>query len=274
MLGLGMIGGSVARAAVSSGMAVRAWTPRGVGPGRAADDGITPAATLDDAVADAELVVLAAPPIACLELIDDLGAAGSRVPSDAVVTDVASTKVMIVERASRAGLRFVGGHPMAGREASGYEASDPRILVDRPWVIVPPEPSDDAAEACVARLVAACGARPVRMRAEVHDRAVAAISHLPLVLSAALTESVAGSGDWAAARSLAAGGWASMTRLARGDPAMGAGILATNAGEVMARLRELQAILAEWSSELETADAEGLEARLAGARAALADGDG
>jgi prephenate dehydrogenase len=64
-----------------------------------------------------------------------------------------------------------------------------------------------------------------------------------------------------------------MTRLARGDPAMGAGILATNAGEVMTRLRELQAVLAEWSSELEAADAEGLEKRLAGARAALADGD-
>ena len=247
MLGLGLIGGSVARAASAAGMTVRAWTPSGDGPDRAIADGILRAADVADAVSDAELVVLAAPPLACLDLIDLLAGPGSGLPADAVVTDVASTKASIVERAAGAGLRFVGGHPLAGREATGYGASDAGLFADRPWVIVPPDPPDDDAEARVAALVAACGGRPIRMTAADHDRAVAAISHLPLLLSAALTESVVASTDWATARELAAGGWASMTRLARGDPAMGAGILATNASEVAARLADLQAVLARWS---------------------------
>src|SRR6188472_2492897 len=137
MLGLGLIGGSVARAAIAAGHSVRAWTPRGDGPTRAAGDGIARAAGVADAVADADLVVLAAPPLACLDLIDTLAAPGSRLPAGAVVTDVASTKVAIVERAATAGLRFVGGHPLAGRETAGYASSDPALLAGRPWVIVP-----------------------------------------------------------------------------------------------------------------------------------------
>ncbi len=268
MLGLGLIGGSVARAAIGAGMTVRAWTPAGAGPRLAVDDGIAPAASPDEAVDGADLVVLAAPPLATLDLIDELGAA-ARLAPDVVVTDVTSTKVAIVDRARAAGLRFVGGHPLAGRETTGYAASEPDLFVDRPWVIVPPDPPDTDAETRVETLVAACGARPVRMSAVAHDRAVAAISHLPLLVAAALTETVAGSADWEVARGLAAGGWASMTRLARGDAGMGAGILATNHAEVAARLRELVATLDAWGADLERADADTLRDRLAAARTAL-----
>ncbi len=269
MLGLGLIGGSVARAATDGGMTVRAWTPGGSGPERAAGDGITRAMGLNDAVADADLVVLAAPPLASLELVDALAAPSSALPAGAVVTDVTSTKVAIVERARAAGLRFVGGHPLAGRETSGYAASDAELFVGRPWVIVSPEPSDADAEARVEALITVCGARPVRMTAAAHDRAVAAISHLPLVVAAALTEAVVDGTDWEAARELAAGGWTSMTRLARGDAEMGAGILATNRVEVAARLRDLRATLDRWATDLEQADPDGLRTRLAAARSAL-----
>jgi len=272
MLGLGLIGGSVARAAARAGMDVRAWTPAGRGPRDAVDHGIEAALSLRDAVAGADLVVLAAPPIASLALIDELASGGALSP-EAVVTDVVSTKVAIVERARAAGLRFVGGHPLAGRETSGYVASDPDLFRDRPWVIVPPEPADDDAEARVTTLAAACGARVMRMTAADHDRAVATISHLPLLLAAALAETAAAGPEWPAARALAAGGWASMTRLARGDPEMGAGILATNADEVAARLRALAATLDAWAADLTGPDAAGrLQARLEGARAIAADG--
>ena len=133
MLGLGLIGGSVARAAVAAGVDVRAWTPGGAGPRAAEPDGIRPAAGVAEAVDGADLVVLAAPPLACLELVDTLAAGDIPLGRDAVVTDVASTKAAIVERARAAGLRFVGGHPLAGRETSGYGASDPGLLADRPW---------------------------------------------------------------------------------------------------------------------------------------------
>jgi len=273
MLGLGLIGGSVARAASAAGWEVRAWTPSGVGPARAATDGIEPAGTPAEAVRGAELLVLAAPPLACLDLLDRLAAEDRDALGDAVVTDVASTKVAIVERARARDVRFVGGHPLAGRETTGYDTSDPGLFVDRPWVIVPTDPADAEAEARVESLVAICGAVPRRMTAQEHDRAVAGISHLPLLLSAALAETVAVAPDWDVARELAAGGWAGMTRLARGDPAMGAGILATNRDEVFERLALIRATLESWAADLAAPDVdERVERRLTRARELL-DGE-
>jgi prephenate dehydrogenase len=273
MLGLGLIGGSVARAASAAGWSVRAWTPSGSGPRQGATHGIEPATELPDAVRDAELVVLAAPPLACLDLLDRLAGDARDALGDAVVTDVASTKVAIVERARAHGLRFVGGHPLAGRETSGYGASDPGLFRGRPWVVIPPEPGDPEAEARVEALVAATGGRVLRLTAPEHDRAVAGISHLPLLLSAALVETVTSSPDWDVARELAAGGWSSMTRLARGDAEMGAGIVATNRDEVFERLALLRATLDAWAADLAAPDVtERTARRLSRAREAL-DGE-
>jgi prephenate dehydrogenase len=122
------------------------------------------------------------------------------------------------------------------------------------------------------------------MTARDHDTAVAAISHAPLVVAAALVEAVAGgpgeavAPGWAAAAALASSGWAGATRLARGDPAMGAGIAATNAEPLAARLREVRDRLDEWLVLLEAPppgglpDEAALRARFAAARARLEDG--
>ena len=283
LLGLGLIGGSVARAVRASGWDVVAWTPSGAGPARAAAAGqLTRAeSSLEAAVVGADLVVLAAPPTACLGLLDELARPGrSALGVNAVVTDVASTKAVIVAHAAARGIRFVGGHPMAGRESSGYAAADPELFRDRPWVIVPAAGDEDGATR-VERLARACGARPVRMAADAHDAAVAAISHAPLVLAAALVEAMAGRPGatpppgWAEASALAASGWHSATRLARGDPAMGAGIAATNSGPLAARLRDVRARLDEWIALLEAPTVDGrpdeaaLLARLVGVRARL-----
>src|SRR3954454_13412469 len=99
MLGLGLIGGSVARAALAGGMDVVAWTPSGDGPRAGAADGIAAAEHLAAAIDRADLVVLAAPPLACLDLIDTLAAAGASLSAETVVTDVTSTKSTIVDRA-------------------------------------------------------------------------------------------------------------------------------------------------------------------------------
>lgn len=270
-LGLGQIGGSIARAASAAGLATRisAWTPTGRGPHAAAGDGVIPAVSAAEAIRGADLIVLAAPPLACLTLLDELaGPLAADIGTDAVITDVASTKSAIVERARFHGLRFVGGHPMAGRETAGYEAADPELLQDRPWVIVPSEPADPAADARVAALAAACGARPVQMTADVHDAAVAAISHMPLVVSIALAEAMAAEPDWETARALAAGGWAGMTRLARGDATMGVGILTTNGPATAARLSAVRDAIDGWIQLLSIGDADParLEARLRQAR--------
>ncbi len=276
VLGLGQIGGSIARALVAAGHTVRAWTPTGSETRIAGSDGIKWAATFRDAVSGADLVVLAAPPLACLELIDRLA---DELPEEdrgglTVVTDVSSTKALIVTRARQRGLRFVGGHPMAGRESTGYGSSDPALFVDRPWVLVPPDPADADALDRVATIVTACRARPIEMAADEHDRAVALISHLPLLVSAALVDTAARSSDWRAAQALAAGGWAGMTRLARGDVRMGSGIFATNASEVAVHLAAFRETLDRWEADLTGSDVEGRTGtRLADAREILAAED-
>jgi prephenate dehydrogenase len=278
ILGLGQIGGSVGRALVAAGdpWRVAGWTRSDDARRAAAADGIETKASIGDAYAGADLIVLAAPPLACLSLLDDLaGPLASDVGPDAVITDVASTKAAIVARARSHGLRFVGGHPMAGRELAGYAAADLDLLRGRPWVVVPAEPADPAADARVTDLAIACGARPVTLNAGAHDSAVAAISHLPLVLSAALVEAMTGLPDWSVARELAAGGWAGMTRLARGDVAMSAGILSTNSQATAERLRAFRDVVDTWLVLLDDVDPDALRSRLERARdAAIAEQPG
>ncbi len=287
ILGFGLIGGSIGRALrrEPGTWRVAAWSPSRGGSRRAFSDGVVDEASESpaDAIRGADLVVLAAPPLACLSLIDELaGPSAASLDPDAVVTDVASTKGAIVRRADAAGLRFVGGHPMAGREASGYEAASADLFDGRPWVVVPGANARPGDGERVEAFATATGARPIRMTAAEHDTAVAAISHMPLVLAAALVEAVAGrseSGDrpdWATAARLAAGGWQGMTRLARGDEEMGAGIMATNGPAIATRLREIRRQIDEWVVALERdggPDAAAIAARLGAARRRLEEQD-
>jgi prephenate dehydrogenase len=158
---------------------------------------------------------------------------------------------------------------MAGREMTGFDAADAGLFLGRAWVITEAVGGGDPE--AVRRLALASGARPVPMPAAEHDRAVAAISHLPLVLSAALVEAMAARPDWPAAEPLAAGGWSSVTRLARGDVEMGTGIAVTNAAAIAADLRDLRMVLDGWLANLEgdPADEAAIRARLASARAVL-----
>lgn len=279
-LGFGLIGGSIARAlrereAASGSTRIVAWSPSGGGPAAAALDRTievaapTPVAALEGA----DLIVLAGPAPGVLDHLDQLaGPWHAALAADAVITDVASTKSAIVARADDLGLRFVGGHPMAGRETSGYASAERDLFVDRPWVVVPGS-ADDAAVDRVETLARAAGARPMRMSAEDHDAAVAAISHLPLVLAAALVEAVAGppghdEDGWPVASELAATGWRDMTRLARGDVEMGSGIVSTNAAPIADRIRDVMAVLEGWLADLEQGgapDGAAISARLRGA---------
>lgn len=282
IVGFGLIGGSIACALRARGRAgewhVTAWS-RTPGPVRQAlQDGVVDvvAPTLEEAVRGADLVLLAAPPLTCLDLIDQIGGPLRRhLPEDATVTDAVSAKARIVERANAVRLPFIGGHPMAGRELSGYAAALPDLFVGRPWATVPGRYARLLDAERVGELIEACGAVQIPMLDTAHDQAVAAISHLPLVVSAALVEAVAGRldeperADWQAAEALAATGWAGMTRLARGEPSMGAGIAATNSAAIASRLRDLRAVLDEWIVELEREggpDAEVLRARFVSAR--------
>ena len=93
----------------------------------------------------------------------------------------------------------------------------PTLFVDRTWVVLPGPRASGGDVDLVRRLARACGAHPLELEPGVHDRAVAAISHVPLLAAVALVEAAASAPDWPAARSLAAQGWRDATRLARGD---------------------------------------------------------
>lgn len=287
-LGFGLIGGSIAAALRSrsgKGARMTAWTPAGAGPAEGLRRGLLDERAHDpaDAIDGAELIVLAGPPLAILDaLVRQAAVLRVAAAGGATITDVGSTKRRIVDAASEAGLPFVGGHPMAGRETTGAASASADLFVDRPWVIVRGDAARDTDLERVEALARATGARPLRLDADEHDAAVAAISHLPLVVAAALVEAVTrdrGRGvkatDWPLARSLAATGWSDMTRLAKGDPDMGAGILATNAGAVADRLTSLRGVLDAWIERLERdAPAAQLRDQLDVARRSLVDEPG
>ncbi|MEA2672833.1 MAG: prephenate dehydrogenase, partial [Chloroflexota bacterium] len=286
-LGFGLIGGSIALALRAAGFTGRlvAWTPAGSGPRAGLDQGALDAAPAmtSDAIDGAGLVILAGPPMAVIAALDDLaGPLRAALAPGATITDVASTKGLIVARAEDLGLPFIGGHPMAGRETTGFESATADLFVDRPWVVVAPDEAIGAHVDLVRALAMATGAHPIPMSAIDHDLAVAAISHLPLIAAAALVESVAADTErWPAARELAAGGWRDMTRLVRGDAEMGAGILATNARPIASAVRAYRDALDAWIAELDRlsdesapalprpADVERVRTKLAAARATL-----
>lgn len=251
ILGFGLIGGSLARALARHrpDWPVTAWSRDPADPRRALHEGVLAAVAPDAerALRDADLVVLAASPIGNLELLDLVAPLLAGGP--ATLTDVSSSKGAIAARAARhPGLRFVGGHPMSGRERRGYAASTAELFEGRPWVICPAAGAAPEDVARVRDLATACGARPLEVDPTRHDQAVAIVSHLPLLASAALVESATGDEGWSLAAQLTAQGWRDMSRLARGDAALGAGIVATNAAAIGGALRRYRQALDEWQT--------------------------
>jgi prephenate dehydrogenase len=235
VLGLGLVGGSLARALTRAGYGVLGYDRRRAVWTRARRAGavLAPWRSLLESLRISDLIVLAAPPRANLALLRRVSAA---VPNT-IVTDVSSVKGPICALASELGLRrFVGGHPMAGTERSGFGASSDTLFVGRPWILTPVG-RDKEPGRTVAALVRSLGARPVILRPEEHDRALAFLSHLPQLLSWALVRA-AGS-DAVAGRHIDLSGPAfrDMTRLARSPKPLWSEILRENRAEVDRALR-------------------------------------
>jgi prephenate dehydrogenase len=189
----------------------------------------------------ADLLVLAVPIAAMPEVLS--GLSGRR----GLVTDLASTKARVMRWATAAGVDFVGGHPMCGRELAGIDAADPDIFQGAPWVLTRDEPA-------VTGLVRAVGSRPVFLDAERHDRLVAGVSHAAFVLSAAYVLALAGDADWEAMQQVAGSGFRDVSRLAAGDPGLYAAIVSTNREHLAEALRGVEASLARMRRHLEAGD--------------------
>jgi prephenate dehydrogenase len=181
VVGLGLIGGSIALAAREhAGASVSGWDADVVAIDTAVEHGVIDrrSATLEEAVADAEVVFIAAP----VGSLPELAAQVLRcAPEDCAVTDVGSTKRTVVDAHSDP--RFVGGHPLAGSEAIGAANARADMFVGATWYLTPAGTTSASALGRVRELVAALGANPVELDADVHDELMAVVSQLPHVFA-------------------------------------------------------------------------------------------
>ncbi|MCW3491299.1 prephenate dehydrogenase [Dethiobacter alkaliphilus] len=229
LVGVGMVGGSLGRAMLGRGLVKDVVGIDPTGADKALELGAVTetAATLKEGVAHADLVVLAAPVMAVLELLPQLA---SLLKAGAVVTDVSSTKAMVMDKAAEVlpeSVTFVGGHPMAGSEKDGVEALDENLFENAVYVLT--YGAGDSQGDRVATLVEKLGAVPVKMDAGQHDRVVASVSHLPHMAASALAETVAANDeDRERIMTLAASGFRDTTRVAMGSPQMWRDICLTN----------------------------------------------
>lgn len=236
IVGLGLIGGSLARDLAAAGWRVEGADRDPETERRARESGVV-ADAIDPGAVD--VIVLAVPvraiPTWIRTLAPDLG-------PDTVVTDVGSTKRSVVEAAEAAGLgpRFVGSHPMAGDHRSGWTAARAGLFGGAAVWTCPTGDTDPDALSSVAALWREVGAEPQVMDATDHDRLLGRSSHLPQLVASALASALAR--DGVTASDLGPGG-RDMTRLAGSDPAMWADILADNHDEVDAALAQLMAVL-------------------------------
>lgn len=255
--GTGLIGASLGLALCEVGHEVVAWDPNPEHLRIAYDNGAADSVVDDFAslvAAGGDLIILAGPPTAVCESLADLD-------TEALAMDVAGVKEPVIN-AVRPGTRFVGTHPMAGRETAGPSAAGSELFRGAAWVICA---ADAAAQdvAIVEGLVEEIGGRPLRMGAAEHDGAVAAISHGPQLLAASLIHHAVATGS---AMSLAAGSFRDLTRVAASDPLLWLDVIDTNRKSVLATIESLQSDLADLATFIERRDADALTTYLTSAQ--------
>jgi len=250
VLGLGLIGGSLLRAAVAAGRDGWGWN-RSAGPVDAAHadgfDADTDLVAVLRRAADARALLVVAVPMPAVDAT--LAAIAEHAPG-CPITDVVSVKAEVAAAVARHGLqdRFVGGHPMAGTNESGWDAGDADLFRDAVWVVSADDGVDPEIWTQVARLALDCGAVVVPAESVEHDAAAARISHLPHVLAEALALSGAAGGDLALG--LAAGSFRDGTRVAGSAPGLVRAICEGNRDALLATLDETLDVLARARAEL------------------------
>jgi len=270
IIGLGLIGGSLGLALRRADFEVVGFARRAEVGQKALSMGAVDRAEgiLLSAVKGAEMVIIATPVLAMKEILAEIG---GHLPQGCIVTDTASTKAQVMEWAQRSlppGVSFIGGHPMAGKETSGIEAAEADLFVSCTYCLTPGRSSTKGVIDAVEELVKKTGANPLPLDAQEHDNLVAAISHLPLLLSTALVATTTNSPQWPRMAMLAASGFGDLSRLASGSPEMSRDICLTNREPILRwidefskELAELRRLVSEGGHELEEAFLQAKERR-------------
>ena len=232
VLGLGLIGGSLLRAATAAGREAFGYNRSVEGAQAARFDGFDATTDLTEALTRAaaiDALIVLAVPMPALPIL--LGHISESAP-DCPLTDVTSVKSAVLDEVIAAGLqrRFVGGHPMTGRTRSGWAAGNARLFSGAPWVISVDDHVDPAIWSMVLELALDCGSVVVPARSDEHDAAAAAISHLPHLLAEALAVTAS---EVPLAFALAAGSFRDGTRVAASAPDLVRAMCEANAGQLL-----------------------------------------
>jgi 3-phosphoshikimate 1-carboxyvinyltransferase len=230
VIGLGLIGGSIAAGIKQQGLAssVCAWDANAASLALGHDLGVIDsiAADIREATAQADLIILAVPVQSMEQVLRDIDL------KDQVITDVGSVKGIAVEAARRVFGKlpenFIPGHPIAGSEKQGVVAADPNLFRQHKVILTPEEASNPAAIARVEKLWRGLGADVVRMSVSHHDDVLAQTSHLPHLLAYALVDTLSAGGDSLEVFEYAAGGFRDFSRIAASDPTMWSDIFRAN----------------------------------------------
>ncbi|MBE3588722.1 MAG: prephenate dehydrogenase [Thermoanaerobacteraceae bacterium] len=271
IIGVGLMGGSLGLAICRRGLARRVM---GVDPDAenrrlALEAGAvhrTAPRINRDILAGAEMIILATPVGQVTAVLEEMR---PHLSPGTVVTDVGSTKARVCARAAEImppGTWFVGGHPMAGSEYSGMAGADPYLFENAYYILTPPADTPGEVVERVEQLVAGVGARVVRMTPEEHDRAVAAVSHLPHLAAAALVNTLMNLPEGESFVPLAAGGFRDTTRIAGGNPLMWRDIFLSNQGAVLESIKVFREQLDRLEGMIAAGDGEGIRALLEEAR--------
>lgn len=263
IIGLGLMGGSLARDLAARGVRVRAYDA----DERQLDDAICARVVtdriqsgLDDVAAD--LIVIAVPVDAAVDVLHRIApfVGGAR-----LITDLGSTKARIVDAAREAGLssRFVGSHPMAGDHRSGWRAARSGLFADARVYLCPASTDSDDATSLATSLWTELGATPELIAPRAHDRRLAWASHLPHVAAAALALAMSDAGI---SRGDLGPGGRDTTRLAGSSPELWTAIALENADELEAALASAEREIASFRRALTRADGGEVRRRLAAAR--------
>ena len=265
ILGLGLIGGSLARALRESGFAARVtgFGHREPSLRRGLELGVIDDFTLDldEVVSGADILVICTPTLIAETLLAEiLPRVG---PDGPVITDAASVKGNLARAAVEAGggafpPRLVLGHPIAGSERSGVEASRADLYRDHRVILTPVPGNDPEAVTLVRDMWLSTGAEVVEMDVDRHDAVLAATSHLPHVLAYALVDALASSDNSEEIFRCAAGGFRDFTRIASSDPVMWRDIAVANRDALLAAIDRFSEHLAGLRSAVASGDAQGM----------------
>jgi len=273
IIGLGLIGGSIGlalRQGKKSSWEVIGHSRRTDTVAKALSIGAIDRAetNLEDAVRQAELVIIATPVLTVKEIFSQIA---PHLPSGCIVTDTGSTKVQVMKWAEEIlppTVDFIGGHPMAGRETYGIQAAEAELFRRCTYCLTPSEKASPESIDTVIGMTKELGAIPLLIDPQEHDNLVAGISHLPMLLSAALVSLTTKNPSWAKMSKLGASGYHDLTRLASGNPEVSAHICLSNQEAIVdwidrftQELERYRQLVAEGDKRLEQALTEANNAR-------------